>query len=63
MGFLVKCVLPACLMAPIWRLIRLLENPDLPVVDRFVCFVLALYTAICAVHIFNFGMLHFSLWG
>ncbi len=60
LGFLVKCILPALLMVPIWRLICLLEITDLPLIDRFISFVLALYTAICAVHIVNFGLLHFG---
>ncbi|MBQ9247620.1 MAG: hypothetical protein IJ171_03430 [Ruminococcus sp.] len=63
LGFLVKCILPACLMVPIWRLICLLEMPDLPIVDRFVSFVLVLYTAICAVHIVNFAMLLLGVQG
>ena len=60
LGFLVKCLMPVPIIFLIRRLYSDFDRHDLMRVDRFVSFVLALYTALGAVHIVNFMLWHFG---
>ena len=53
-GLFFKCLLPAALLLLVRRMCRVLSVRELVYVDRFICFVLALYCALCAIHIISF---------
>lgn len=52
-GLVAKCLLPGALLISVYLITRGLDGRALSRVDRFVCFVLALYSALCAIHILN----------
>ena len=53
LGLAVKGVLPAVLLLLVRRMLRELGERELARVDRCASFVVALYTALCLVHIVN----------
>ncbi len=57
-GFLLKCILPAFLLLFVGRRYGALGEAGDRWVDRCASFVLALYCALCAVHIVNFTVWH-----
>ena len=57
-GILVKCILPAALLFLIYRMCIALGAENFPLIDRFIAFVTVLYTALCAIHIADFLILH-----
>ena len=58
LSFVVKCIVPVLLIWLIVRMLRRLDREGLKKVDRFIAFVLVLYTALCIDHIVNFLILH-----
>ena len=54
LGFLVKCILPAFTLMFVGRRYSELGETGCKWVDRCATLVLMLYTALCALHIFNF---------
>lgn len=59
LGMTIKGVLPAMVLAAVGQLLRLLDSRAIGKVDRCLCFVLTVYTALCANHIANFVILFF----
>ena len=59
LGFLIKCILPAFLLLFVGWMYGELGERWLRVLDDVVCFTLALYTALCVVHIVNFILWYF----
>ena len=55
-GLLVKCLLPAILVLSVSRMMRGLGEREQGLVDRFICFALALYCALCMIHILSFAV-------
>ena len=53
-GAIAKCLLPAALLLLVRRMCRGLSARELIYVDRFICFALALYCALCVMHILSF---------
>ena len=53
-GLIVKGLLPAVLLVLVSRLSRRLETWESLLLNRFISFVLALYSVLCTVHIMNF---------
>ena len=54
LGFAVKCILPAVLLVLVYKMYNELGEKEIRYVDKFIAFALALYIALCLVHIANF---------
>ena len=59
-GFLFKCLFPALIIFVLIFTMRLLDQCELAVADRFISFVLVFYVAINIDHVINFLLLIFQ---
>ena len=55
-GLIVKGLLPAALLVVVSRMCRSLGVGELMLLDRFISFVLTLYSALCLIHIVNLSI-------